>query len=133
MKKIKSKQKRIKRTKLIHMICILLPIMSTLIASTTVSAGTQDSNLVRNTIDGVYAVAPLSDRTHLYNLEIYKVNNRVSYCIEIGKSITSNIYNSTNNLTEQSSISNLTQNQLYYIKQIMYLGYAYPTHDDYKY
>ena len=133
MKKIKSKQKRIKRTKLIHKLFLLLLITSTLIASTTVSAGTKDSNLVRNTIDGVYAVAPLSDRTHLYNLEIYKVNNRVSYCIEIGKSITSNIYNSTNNLTEQSSISNLTQNQLNYIKQIMYFGYGYPTHDNYKY
>lgn len=50
-------------------------------------AGTNDSTLVREKIDGIYAVAPLSDRVHLYNFEMYKVNNKYSYCIEIGKKV----------------------------------------------
>ena len=87
MKRIKSKRKRIKRYKFIQILFILPIIICALITSNKVSAGTQDSNLVRNQINGIYAVAPLSDRTHLYNLEIYKVNNKVSYCIEIGKPV----------------------------------------------
>ena len=66
-----------------------------------VYAGTKDSTLVRNQIEGIYAIAPLSDKTHLYNLEIYKMNGKVTYCIEIGKKITSTIYNSTDILKEQ--------------------------------
>lgn len=133
MKKIKSKTKRIKRRKIINGIFIIPIIILTLIASNTVRAGTQDSTLVRNQVDGIYAVAPLSDGTHLYNLEMYQVNNRVAYCIEIGKKVTTTIYNSTSNLEEQQKLTNLSQNQLNYIKLIAYFGYGYKGHDDYRY
>ena len=98
-----------------------------------VYAGTNDSILVRNQIDGIYAIAPLSDRTHLYNLEIYKMNGKTSYCIEIGKKITSETYNSTDNTNEQQAITNLTKEQLEYIKAISYFGYEYSNHTDIKY
>lgn len=133
MKKIKSTKKRIKRNKTIHLLFILPIVICILVTSNTVSAGTQDSTLVRNQIDGIYAVAPLSDRTHLYNLEIYKVNNIVSYCIEIGKKVTTNTYNSTANTIEQGKITNLSQAELSHIKLIAYFGYNYPGHSNQKY
>lgn len=133
MKKIKSRTKRKKRNKIIQGLFLLPTIIFTLVISTNVNAGTQDSTLIRNTIDGIYAVAPLSDRTHLYNLEIYKMNNKISYCIEIGKSITTNVYNSITNINEQSSISKLSFKQLLHIKEIIYFGYGYPGHNDIKY
>ena len=133
MKKIKSKRKRLKRYKFIQILFILPIIICALITSNKVSAGTQDSNLVRNQINGIYAVAPLSDRTHLYNLEIYKVNNKVSYCIEIGKPVTTNIYNSTTNEEEQEKITNLNKSKLNYIKLIAYFGYEYPGHNNQNY
>ena len=98
-----------------------------------VYAGTKDSTLVRNQIEGIYAIAPLSDKTHLYNLEIYKMNGKVTYCIEIGKKITSPIYNSTDILNEQKNITNLSDNDLDYIKAIAYFGYEYENHQDIKY
>ena len=70
MKKIKLTKKIKKGKKII----LLMPIIiSILLVVTKVYAGTQDSNLVRNQVEGVYAVAPLSDKTHLYNLEIAKL------------------------------------------------------------
>lgn len=98
-----------------------------------VKAGVKDSTLVRTKIDGIYAVAPLSDKTHLYNLEIFKMNGKVSYCIEIGKKITTDIYNSTDILNEQQSITNLNETKLDYIKAIAYFGYEYENHHDIKY
>lgn len=108
-------------------------IVSTLFLKNKVYAGIRDSKLVRNKVEGIYAVAPLSDKTHLYNLEIYKINGKTSYCIEIGKKITTEIYNSTENLKEQEALTNLSKEQLEYIKAIAYFGYEYPNHDDNKY
>ena len=98
-----------------------------------VYAGTNDSALVRNKIDGIYAIAPLSDRVHLYNLEVYKMNGKNTYCIEIGKSITTAIYNSTDDINEQRIITNLSDEQLDYIKALAIFGYEYQNHTDIKY
>ena len=126
---MKKKQKNLKRKYLI--ISIILTF--TLILGLNVYAGTQDSTLTRTITSGIYAVAPLSDRTHLYNFEIYTVNNKVAYCIEIGKSITTTTYNSTTNSSEQEQITNLSKEKLNYIKTIAYFGYRYPGHEDKKY
>ena len=118
-----------KKTKII----ILFLVIVILNIGINAYAGTNDSTLVRNQVDGIYAIAPLSDRTHLYNLEVYKMNGKTSYCIEIGKKITTEIYNSTDNTNEQQSITNLTKEQLDYIKAIAYFGYEYNNHTDIKY
>ena len=129
MKKIKLTKKIKKGKKII----LLMPIIiSILLVVTKVYAGTQDSNLVRNQVEGIYAVAPLSDKTHLYNLEIYEVNGKIAYCIQLGRPVTTNIYNSTQDITEQSKITKFTPKKLEYIKIISYFGYGYKGHNDYK-
>lgn len=133
MKKIKLSKKRIKRQASIKFLIIIPLIISILSIATKVYAGVQDSNLVRNQIDGIYAVAPLSDKTHLYNLEIYQVNGKVTYCIEIGKKVTTTTYDSTKSTIDQELITGLSQTKLRYIKVISYFGYGYRNHTDYKY
>jgi hypothetical protein len=133
MKKINTTKQRIKSKKNIHFLIMLSIITCILIKSNIVRAGIQDSTLEREKIDGIYAVAPLSDKTHLYNLEIYKMNNKVSYCIQIGQAISTNIYNSTDDTNKQATVTNLNQNQLNYIKEIAYFGYGYKNQTDYKY
>ena len=87
MKKIKTRKERIKRIKYLQLLLIMPIIILVLIKTTHVKAGIQDSTLVRNQKDGIYAIAPLSDKTHLYNLEMYQVNNKTAYCIEIVKKV----------------------------------------------
>ena len=117
-----------KKIKLLFIVVFLL-----LNIGINVKAGTNDSNLVRNKIDGIYAIAPLSDRVHLYNLEIFRMNGKTTYCIEIGKSITTEIYNSTEDINEQRMITNLSNEQLDYIKALTIFGYEYQNHTDIKY
>ena len=76
---MKIKEVLKKRIKILWviLICIILLVMCAF--SYQAEAGTNDSTLVREKIDGIYAVAPLSDRVHLYNFEMYKVNNKYSY------------------------------------------------------
>ena len=116
--------------KIKKLIMILLTIFNLILP---VKAGVKDSTLVRTKIDGIYAIAPLSDKTHLYNLEIFKMNGNVSYCIEIGKKITSDTYNSTDILNEQKNITNLSETDLDHIKAVAYFGYGYENHQDIKY
>ncbi len=118
MKNKKTNPKRIKT--MLFLIILLL-----LITNTSVHAATNDSLLVRNKQDDIFAIAPLSDRVHLYNLEMYTINNIPTYCIEIGKSITSTTYSSTDNQEEQKRITNLTKEQLEYLNLIAYFGYQY--------
>lgn len=135
MEKNKYTPKRIKIGYLVKKLALITMLICILVITTSVHAGNKDSTLVRNVVDGVYAIAPLSDRTHLYNLEMYTINNKTAYCIEIGKKITSTTYNSTTNENEQINISKLTKKQLDYIKLISYFGYNYPgdsTHNAHK-
>ena len=66
---------------------IIILIFVTLLLLTKVNAGERDSTLIKNRIEGIYAIAPLSDRTHIYYLQKYTLNGITSYCIEIGKDI----------------------------------------------
>lgn len=126
MKIIERKKIKLKKNRRIF---IFLTVIILVITSIHVNAGTQDSNLVKNFIDGYYAIVKLADGTHIYPLDIYKVNGKTAYCIEVGADISSTIYNSTNDL----SLSNLSTNQIDYLKKIMYFGYDYKNHQDYKY
>ena len=112
---------------------IIIMILIFLMLGGKVYAGTKDATLIRNKIDGIYAVAPLSDKIHLYNFEMYTLNGKTTYCIEIGKKITTDTYNSTTNTNEQKTITNLNDDKLNYIKAIAYFGYGYPSHNDNKY
>ena len=132
---MKIKKQIIKRIKKLKgwLLIIGLILISHILLKTSVYAGSKDSKLVRNQIDGIYAIAPLSDKIHLYNFEIYTVNDKITYCIEIGKKITTDIYNSTTNTSEQEAMTNLTNERLNYIKAIAYFGYGYLGHNDNKY
>lgn len=123
MKEIIIHPKRIKSIMLIMILIIILTLVK-------VNAGTH--TLVRNKIDGIYAIAPLSDRTHLYNLEIYKLGNDTAYCIEIGKPV-SDTYTGTLNMNEASRITNISIDKINYLRRIAHFGYGYRNHSDYKY
>ena len=121
MNKILLETKSIKR--MVRILATLIIIF--LLSQTKVSAGAKDSTLVRNTQSDILAVAPLSDRIHLYYLELYTINGTPSYCIELGKNITSTTYNSTLVESEQLNITKLTKQQLDHIKVISHFGYQY--------
>ncbi|MEE3343120.1 MAG: SpaA isopeptide-forming pilin-related protein [Bacilli bacterium] len=123
MKGIIKSTKRIKRI-------MLVMILITILALVKVSANT--INLTRNKIDGIYAIAPLSDRTHLYNLEIFKLGTDTAYCIEIGKPV-SDTYTGTLDMNEASRVTNISIDKINYIRLIAHFGYGFRSHSDYKY
>ena len=126
MTKIKTRyQKEKQRRKIL----ILLSIIVIIIGTIKVNAGSQDSKLERNVIDGYYAITDLSDGRHLYYLEQYKVNGKIAYCIQLGVHITTTTYDSTTNLYD----SGLSTEKLDYIRKLMYYGYGYQNHQDIKY
>ena len=124
-----KKTKQHKKIKILFTCCIILVI----ILNSSVKAGIQDSLLKKNRIEGIYAIAPLSDKTHLFYLQQYTLNENVAYCIELGKDITTEVYNSTTDQQEQERITNLNSEQLEYIKTIAYFGYGYKEHNKKEY
>ena len=114
-------------------IIVIVMVLITILLEVKVKAGEKDSSLIKNRIEGIYAVAPLSDKTHLYYLQKYTLNGITSYCIELGKDITTDIYNSTENTSEQLQLTKLSEEKLNYIKAIAYFGYGYNNHNDIEY
>lgn len=94
-----------------------------------VDAGENDSTLVKNKVDNIYASVVLNGQSRLFYLNMYEMNGRVAYCIELGVDITTNIYNSTNDFYRTS----LTNGQNNYIRTVSYYGYGYSGHSDYRY
>ena len=110
MKKIKSRKvKRKERSK--GLLFILIGIL-VCYCSSFVSAGEYDSVLKKNRVDGIYAVTNIGGRDRIFYLNMYELNGRVSYCIELGVDINHDIYNSTSDF----SITDLTDGQIDYIK-----------------
>ena len=111
--------------KILKIIIVLL----TLLISSYVYADTDDSKLVKNRYDNIYAVYDGPDRVHLYYAQRYTLNDITAYCIEPGIGIDTDTYSST----DDWSITNLSPNIRNYIRLIAYYGYDYPGHDTMKY
>ena len=111
---------------------ILTLILTTIITMSNmfcVKADINDSEIIKNRYDGLYAVYNGDDRVHLFYAESYILNGKIAYCIEPGVKINTNIYNSTTDF----SLSNLTPEQIKYIQTLGYYGYNYPNHQEKEY
>ncbi len=128
MKRIYSRKKKLE---ILHRkrLLILLGIMLLFFKGVFVHAGMSDSKLEKNRVDGIYAIAFFRGEQHLYYLNMYTLNGVVSYCVELGKDITTDIYHST----ESFGVSSLSDEAIHYIQSISYFGYMYPGHNDYRY
>lgn len=129
MKKIKNTKERDKKK--VRLKFIILFFMMVVIGGRVylVNAGIHDSTLEKNQVDDIYAVVNLDGKVRFFYLNMYRMNGRVSYCIDLGVDITSGIYHSTNDFL----ISNLSIDQIEYIRSISAFGYQYLNHDDYRY
>lgn len=112
----KEYKKRI-RKQILTVVTIIFVILTTI----KVKAGSQDSTLNRHDLISYYSSVVLNNERHLYNAELYEINDKYIYCIELGKPISSTIYDSTNNLLE----SGYNEEQINYIKKLIYYGYKY--------
>ena len=129
MKKVKPRRKRyfiLKKVRFLIFMIVMVGCMAQLI---DVDAGMNDTVMNKNRIDGVYSVANIRGDLHLYYLDMYEMNGIISYCIDLGTPITTDIYHSTSDF----SISYLPEGQIEYIRSISYFGYQYAGHDDYRY
>lgn len=129
MKKIKGRIQRKKSLKKIKFIIFLILIVIVGKNIRYVDAGMNDSVITKNRVNDIYAIGMVDGKEHLYYLNMYQMNGRVAYCIEMGKDITSDIYHSTADF----SILSLTEEQIRYIRVISYYGYQYPGHTSYYY
>ena len=129
MKKIKSRNLRIRDSLIFRTMMSLMVVIVLFYCSNYVDAGMNDSLIEKNRMDGVYAVATIDGRTRIFYLNMYELNDRVSYCIDLGVDVTTEIYNSTNDF----SVSYLSKEQIEFIRSISYYGYKYVGHDDYRY
>ena len=128
MKKVNGRKRRIFLKRVKNVIGVFL-VMILIFRVTMVDAGSNDSVIEKNKVDGMYAVTNLNGVNRIFYLNMYTLKGRISYCIEIGVDITSDIYNSTYDF----SISNLNKEQINYIKNVSYFGYGYGNHSDIKY
>ena len=126
-------RRRIKRRKLFYrwgkLLLLLLVLGICVFGITMVNAGINDSKIEKNRIDGIYAVTNLNGRDRIFYLNMYTLNDRISYCIEVGVDIVNDVYNSTYDF----SVSKLSNSKIKYIKNISYFGYGYPGHNNYRY
>lgn len=129
MKKIKSRKIKIKNKKIFKLMILIFFIVVSLRYVLKVDAGMNDTTIERNRVNDVYAVTTLNGVQRIFYLNMYRMNGRVAYCIELGVDITTNIYHSSDNF----SISYLSSDQIEYIRSISYFGYQYAGHDDYRY
>lgn len=87
--------------------------------------------LTRDKIDNVYSYYYDENlgRDRFLNAEKYIFEDRVAYCLELGKNINSNLYDFTTSL----EMSGIKEEDLEYIKLVSYYGYDYPGHNTDKY
>lgn len=125
MKRIKTSKKRLIFRKIRYVVGLLFLIILAF-RLTLVEAGSNDSKIERNRVDGIYAVTKLNGVNRIFYLNMYTLNERIAYCIELGVDINSEIYNSTFDF----NISNLSREKIEYIKNVSYFGYGYGEHND---
>ncbi len=129
MKRIQKRVIRMRRRKRWKGILMLVIGIFLLFQLHSVEAGMNDAYLQIERINDYYAVAHMADRDHLYYLDLYRVNGRISYCIELGVKVTTGIYHSSQDFI----VSNFNQEQMEYVQAISYFGYGYRDHLDYGY
>ena len=129
MKKIKSRKVKKKRKEKIKGVLFMLMGVFVFYCSSFVSAGEYDSVIEKNRVDNVYAITNIKGSDRIFYLNMYEMNGRVSYCIDLGMDITTDIYHST----ESFLSSDLSNDQVDYIRGISYFGYGYYNHDDNRY
>ena len=95
----------------------------------SVSAGTNDTTLVKNTYNNIYGVYEGSDRVHLFYAQRYTMNGITAYCIEPVVPIDTNIYSSTTN----TGLAGYSDEVMNYIKLVAYYGYDNPNHNTMNY
>lgn len=100
-----------------------------LISITSVSAGIDDTRLVKNRYDNIFAVYDGADRVHVFYGQRYTMNGITAYCIEPGVAIETDLYSSSSDF----SISNMSRDTINYIKLVAYFGYDYPGHENVRY
>lgn len=128
MRKVEKRKKRLFRKNVRNLICVVMMIVL-IFNITMVDAGSNDSKIEKNKVDGIYAVTNISGVDRIFYLNMYTLDDRISYCIELGVDITSDIYSSTYDFY----LSNLSEEQIKYIKNVSYFGYGYSNHSDIKY
>ena len=128
MKKIKSLNLR-KRQHYFYQFFFIIVIFLLCFKGIFVKAGMMDSKLEKNRLEGIYAIAKYNGEEHLYYLNMYTLNGIVSYCIELGRDITTDYYHST----EDFGLSYLSKESKEYVQSIAYFGYLYPGHESYFY
>lgn len=129
---MKRKINRKKRIIIVRSLKILIVVLLIIVLSfgvVLVKAGSNDSVIEKNRMEGIYAIAEVRGEKHLYYLNMYTLNGRSSYCIELGVDISTDIYNSTYDF----SVSNLSEDKIKYIKDVSYFGYGYNGQNDYRY
>ena len=99
----------------------LLLIMLSLFIITKNVRAEDNISLSKIRINNAYAVYDGLDRVHLFYAEKYSLNGNISYCIEPGIAMNTNIYSSTDDLT----ISGLDNSILEDVKLLAYYGFGY--------
>lgn len=126
MKKIKARNER--KSFIWHFIFLFL-FTILCFRGIFVQAGMNDSKLEKNRMEGYYAVAKFNGEEHLYYLDMYTLNGIVSYCVELGKGVTTDWYHSTENF----GLSSLSEDAKKYVQEVSYFGYLYPGHSSHFY
>ena len=129
MKRRINRKRRIIIVRRLKVLIVVLLIIVLSFGVVMVKAGSNDSVIEKNRMDGIYAIAEVRGEEHLYYLNMYTLNGRPSYCIELGVDISTDIYNSTYDF----SISNLSEGKIKFIKDVSYFGYGYNNQNDYRY
>lgn len=129
MKKIKSRKRRIQRRILCKWVVVVILILVSFSQVSNVEAGLNDTTIKMNRMDGIYAVTNLNGQDRIFYLNMYQMNGKVSYCIELGVNVTTGIYHSTGDF----SITSLNEKEIEYIRSVSYFGYGYKDHNDYRY
>ena len=94
-----------------------------------VKAGSNDTQLVKDRFEGIYAVYDGYDQTHVFFAQRYVMNGITAYCIEPGAPIDSFTYSST----DDWSITGMSNETRRYVMLLAYYGYDYPGHENYRY
>ncbi len=82
----------------------------------------EEATLWSYNFSGFYAYTVLDGNPRLFYLKSYRIDNRLAFCIELGKGIPDNVYSYS---TDYESLG-YTKEQIEYISLIAYYGYGYP-------